>query len=118
MRAIIVCRAFTAVAVSGLVAVAGLPAQATLRERPAPARTITKGLDGPYGLDVVPGRTALLAEADSGEVTEVNVRSGKQRTLLSGLAGPAGVAAHGNKIYVVQGGGGEGGAPVPPSKYP
>jgi DNA-binding beta-propeller fold protein YncE len=111
-------RAAIAVAVSALVLVAGQPARATSSPRPAPVRTITTGLDGPYGLDVGPAPAALVSEADSGQVTEVDLGSGKQRTILSGLAGPAGVAAHGDKIYVVQGGGGEGGAPVPPSKFP
>lgn len=83
-------------------------------------RTVTTGLDGPYGLDVVSPRTALVAEGDSGEVTAVDLTSGAQRTLISGLAGPAGVTAAGGKIYVVQGGGaapGEG-PPPPASAYP
>ena len=80
-------------------------------------RTITSGLDGPYGLDVLSSKRALVADADSGEVTAVDLRTGRQRVLISGLPGPSGVAAYGGKVYVVTGGPNEEGAP-PASKYP
>jgi DNA-binding beta-propeller fold protein YncE len=82
-----------------------------------PVRTITSGLDGPFGIDVYRSGHALVAEGDSGEVTDVNLRNGAQRTLITGLPGPAGVAERGGKIFVVLGGGSEEGPP-PPSKYP
>jgi DNA-binding beta-propeller fold protein YncE len=113
-----VIRAMTAVGTGALVLLAGLPAQASSGHT-APVRTITSGLDGPYGLDIVSSRTALVAEGDSGEVTAVDLKSGAQHTLISGLAGPAGVASIAGKIYVVQGGGAAPDAPAPPpSKYP
>jgi hypothetical protein len=118
MPAKLAFRALTAVGVGACVVLAGLPAQASARHEPA-VRTITSGLDGPYGLDVVSSRTALVAEGDSGEVTAVNLRTGAQHTLISGLAGPAGVASIGGRVYVVQGGGAAPDAPAPPpAKYP
>nr|WP_296067521.1 ScyD/ScyE family protein [uncultured Actinoplanes sp.] len=118
MKGIIACRALTAVGAGALVVLAGIPAQASDRHDGPPVRTITTKLDGPYGLDVPwSGRTAYVTEADSGQVTRVDLKSGAQKTVLSGLAGPSGVAVHGGKLYVVQGGGSEQGPP-PPSKYP
>ncbi len=118
MQAISACRAWAAVGVSALVVLAGLPAQASDPLEPA-VRTITAGLNGPYGLDILSTRTALVAERDSGAVTAVDLRSGAKKALISGLAGSAGLATTGGRIYVLQGGGGTSGkATPPPSKYP
>jgi hypothetical protein len=116
MTSIFAGRAVAVVGMSALAVLAGLPAQASPRPE-TPVRTITRGLDGPFGLDLVSSRTALVAEGDSGEVTAVDLRSGAQRTILSGLTAPAGVAAYGGKVYVALGGGDEQGPP-PPSAYP
>ncbi|WP_306206420.1 ScyD/ScyE family protein [Actinoplanes sp. RD1] len=106
-------RAGLAVGASVLVLLAGFPAQASAGHPAAPVRTITTGLDGPYGLDLLSPRTAVVAEGDTGEVTTVDLRTGKQKTIITGLAAPSGVAAHGGKIYVLLGG-----EPVPGAKYP
>ena len=106
-------RALTVVATSALTVLAGSAADASAGRAWSPVRPITSGLDGPYGLDVrSPGR-ALVAESDTGEITEVNLRTGAQRTLISGLPGPSAVAAYGGKIYVALGGGGPEGGPAP-----
>ncbi|WP_305787060.1 ScyD/ScyE family protein [Symbioplanes lichenis] len=106
-------RATVAVGASVLVMLPGFPAQASAGSATAPVRTITKGLDGPYGLDFLSPRTAVVAEGDTGEVTTVDLKTGKQRTIISGLAGPSGVATHNGRIYVQLGG-----EPVPGAKYP
>ncbi|GAA0501599.1 hypothetical protein Ade02nite_93790 [Paractinoplanes deccanensis] len=109
----------SAAAATGLLTVfAGVPAYAGGGSHggPPPIRTITKGLDGPFGLDVTSSRHALVAEADTGEITSVDLRTGRQRTVISGLPAPAGVATDGHRIYIALGGPNEEGAP-PPSKY-
>jgi len=112
-------RALAVIGTSALTVLASAPAHASAAPSRSPVRTITSGLDGPYGLDIVSSRRALITEGDTGEITSVDLRTGAQRTLISGLAGPSGVASYGNRIYVVLGGGGgEEGAPPPPSKYP
>ena len=109
-------RRAAATAAGVTVVLAGAPAQAgAAHVRPAPFRTITTGLEGPFGVDVLHGK-ALVAEAGSGEITAVDLRTGQQRTLIAKLPGPAGVAARDGRIYVVLGGGE--GAPPPGVKYP
>ena len=99
-------RRAAATAAGVTVVLAGAPAQAgAAHVRPAPFRTITTGLEGPFGVDVLHGK-ALVAEAGSGEITAVDLRTGQQRTLIAKLPGPAGVAARDGRIYVVLGGGG------------
>jgi hypothetical protein len=110
-------RALTVVGTSALTVLASSSAQASAGHATPPVRTITSGLDGPYGLDIKSSTRAVITESDTGEVTSVNLRTGAQRTLISGLQGPSGVATHANKLYVLLGGGGEEGPP-PPSKYP
>jgi len=110
-------RTAAAVGSSALMVLAAAPAQASGGHGGPPVRTITSNLDGPYGLDVLSSKRALVAEADSGEVTSVDLRTGRQRVLISGLAAPSGVAAYGGKIYTVLGGPNEEGTP-PPSKFP
>ena len=110
-------RTAAAVGTSALMVLAAAPANASGKHGSPPIRTITSNLDGPFGLDVLSSKRALVAESDAGEVTSVDLRTGRQRVLISGLPGPAGVAAYGGKVYVVTGGPNEEGTP-PPSKYP
>jgi hypothetical protein len=106
-------RALTVVATSALTVLASSTAGAAAGQAPSPVRTITSGLDGPYGLDIrSPGR-ALVAEGDTGEITAVNLRTGAQQTLISGLPGPAAVAGDAGRIYVALGAGGPEGGPEP-----
>jgi hypothetical protein len=110
-------KALAVIGTSALTVLAGTPAHAAAGSSGSPVRTITSGLDGPFGLDVQSSKQALITESDTGEITSVDLRTGAQRTLISGLSGPSGVASHGGRIYVVLGGGGEGGPP-PASAYP
>ncbi len=108
-----------AVGTGAITVLAGMPAGATGGHgggKPA-VRTITTKLSGPFGLDVMSSRTALVAESESGEVTAVDLRTGRRTTLISKVPGVAGVAATRGKIYSLIGGPNEEGAP-PPSKYP
>ncbi|MBM2618453.1 ScyD/ScyE family protein [Actinoplanes sp. LDG1-06] len=108
-----------AVGTGALMVVAGVPAYAGGGHAgKAPIRTVTTGLDGPFGLDVVSPHAALVAESESGEVTAVNLRSGARTTLISKIPGAAGVTASRGKIFVVLGGPNPEGPPPPPSKYP
>jgi hypothetical protein len=111
-------RALAAIATVGTVTtLASSPALAAGGTATPPVRTITSGLDGPFGLDIQSSTRAVITESDAGEITAVNLKTGAQRTLISGLPGPAGVATHADKIYVLLGGGSEEGPP-PPSAYP
>lgn len=110
-------RTAAAVGTSALLVLTAAPAHASAKHGSPPIRTITSNLDGPFGLDVLSSKRALVAESDAGQVTSVDLRTGRQRVLISGLPGPAGVAAYGGKVYVATGGPNEEGTP-PPSKYP
>jgi hypothetical protein len=110
-------RALAVVGASALTVLAASPAHASTGHSGPPIKTITSGLDGPYGLDIQSSTRAVITESDTGEITAVNLKTGAQSTVISGLPGPSGVATHANRIYVVLGGGGPDGPP-PPSAYP
>ena len=111
------------VGTSALTVLASAPAHASAAHS-APVRTISSGLEGPFGLDILSSKYALVAESgtapNTGQVTAVDLRTGHRRALITGLTSPAGVASDGHRIYVVLGGGGGPGEgpPPPPSKYP
>jgi hypothetical protein len=78
---------------------------------------ITRGLDGPFGLQAVHYRSGfVVAENDTGEVTRVS-GTGVQHTIFNGADGVAGVAAGHGKVFAVLGGGDETGPP-PSGPYP
>jgi hypothetical protein len=111
-------KALAVIGTSALTVLAAAPAHASAGHS-RPVRTITTGLDGPLGLDILSSKRALVAEGDTGQITSVDLRTGAQRVLISGLAAPAGVASDGHRIYVVLGGSaGPEDGPPPPSKYP
>ena len=83
------------------VALVGTPAAAdstTSGQPPGPAAVITGSLDGPRQLTSSRGHL-YVAESDSGQITRVDPRNGRQRTVVSGLPTPQGVAVVGGKIY-------------------
>ena len=110
-------RGFAVIGATALTVLAASPAPASAGNSGPPVKTITSGLDGPYGLDIQSSTRAVVTEADAGEITTVDLKTGAQRTLISGLANPSGVATHADKVYVVLGGGGPEGPPAP-SAYP
>ena len=59
-------RTAAAVGTSALLVLTAAPAHAATGHGSPPVRTIISGLDGPYGLDVLSSKRALVAEADSG----------------------------------------------------
>jgi hypothetical protein len=66
-------------------------------------RTVAEGLDGPRQLNDYKGHKLVVAESDSGEVSSVDLRSGRVRTLLSGLPTPQGVDYDRGRLYVALG---------------
>ena len=77
---------------------------------------VTKHLDGPFGLQkAVSHRGFVVAESESGQVTRV-FKDGRQRVVLSGAPGVAGVAADSKHVYAVTGGPNEEGQ-SPGGKY-
>ena len=81
-------------------------------ERAAPGvSVVTKKLDGPFGLQkAVEHRGFLVAESVSGQLTRV-FKDGRQRVIVRGAPGVAGVAADADHAYAVLGGPNEEGAP-------
>jgi hypothetical protein len=72
---------------------------------------VTKGLDGPFGLQRAAGHKGfVVAESDTGEVTRVFMGGGK-RAILRGVPGVAGVGASRSRVFAVIGGPNEQGAP-------
>lgn len=67
-----------------------------------PVRVVAEGLNGPRQLSAAYDRL-LVAESDTGEITAVNPRNGRTRTLVSGLVAPQGVAAVKGKLYIATG---------------
>jgi hypothetical protein len=117
-------KAFAVIGTSALTVLASAPAHASAGHSRNPVRTITTGLEGPLGLDILSSKRALVAEsgaaANTGNIVSVDLRTGARRTVISGLTSPAGVASDGYRIYTVLGGGGgpDEGPPPPPSNYP
>lgn len=95
--------ASAAVAVA-LVAVAPATAQAhgSRHGGGAPA-TVAGGLDGPRQLSEYKGGRLVVAEADTGEVSSVDIRSGRVQTLASGLGNAQGVDYRNGRLYVAVG---------------
>jgi hypothetical protein len=106
------------VATLGMVgAAAAVPSASATASGPADVRVVTRGLDGPFGLQkAVRHRGFVVAESVSGQVTRV-FKSGRQRVIVRGAAGVAGVATSPRRVFAVLGGESEAGAPAG-SKYP
>ena len=72
---------------------------------------VTKNLDMPFGLQkAIEHRGFVVAESESGQVTRVFL-DGRQRAILNGVPGVAGVAANANRVFAVIGGPNEEGSP-------
>ncbi len=66
-------------------------------------RTVAEGLDGPRQLNPFVHGKLVVAESDTGEVSSVDPRNGRVRTLLSGLPTPQGVDYDKGLLYVALG---------------
>lgn len=74
-------------------------------------RTVAEGLDGPRQLNTFVHGKLVVAESDSGEVSSVDPRTGRVRTLLSGLPNPQGVDYDSGLLYIALGEAGPEGEP-------
>ena len=74
-------------------------------------RTGAEGLDGPRQLNTFVHGKLVVAESDSGEVSSVDPRTGRVRTLLSGLPNPQGVDYDHGLLYIALGEAGPEGEP-------
>ena len=88
-----------AAAVIALVA----PATAASAEGGDEVRTVADGLQGPRQLSTYEHGRLVVAESDSGEVSSVDPRNGRVRTLLSGLPNPQGVDYDDGRLFVALG---------------
>src|SRR5690606_1711318 len=68
-----------------------------------PVEVVATGLNGPFGSASDHGRL-WVAESVSGQVTEINPRTGSKKVAASGLLSPAGVDRVGNRLAIVTGG--------------
>jgi len=95
-----------ALAVAGLVASTGTAtahADGSSKGGPRdPVTVVAEGLDGPRQLSSWRGGL-VVAEADSGEVTAVDPRTGRTRVLVDDLVAPQGVVGVGGKLYIATG---------------
>ncbi len=64
---------------------------------------VARGLNGPFELSDGPGRSVYVTEADAGQVTAVDLRSGAVRPVVTGLPGPAGAVRVGRQFVIVTG---------------
>lgn len=97
-------RVLAATAVTAAAIGTAAPAQAGGPSNGSDVRVVATGLDGPRELQFVNKKSLVVAESDSGEITRVNVRSGAQQTLVSGLSSPQGVDERGGKLFIAVGG--------------
>lgn len=108
-------------AATAMALVLAIPGTASAHEKQddggPPISTVVRGLDGPRQLSKLDQGRLVVAEADSGEVSSVDLYTGKVRTLLKGLGAPQGVDAENGLLYVAVGEAGgppEDGAAPPP----
>lgn len=96
----------TALAVVGLMASTGTaPARADRSGDGGsrdPVTVVAEGLEGPRQLSSWHGRL-LVAEAEAGQVTAVDQRTGRTRVLVDDLVAPQGVLGVGGKLYIATG---------------
>jgi hypothetical protein len=104
-------RVAAVVATLGVVGAGAAASPATAGSAGGPAvRVLTRGLDGPYGLQATSHGGFVVAEGDTGQVTRVG-RHGAQHVVISGAGGVAGVAEGGGHLFAVLGGPNEDGSP-------
>jgi hypothetical protein len=96
-----------------LVAASPATANAADAAGSGPITTVAKGLDGPRQLSDYKDGKLVVAESDTGEVSSVDLRSGKVETLLTGLGNAQGVDYGNGYLYVAVG---EGEPGVKPSQ--
>lgn len=99
--------AVVALTALGVVAVPGLASAGT---GGSSITTVAPGLSGPRQLNEYTSNKVVVAEADSGEVSSVDLRSGQVKTLLSNLYNPQGVDYANGLLYVAVG------SPPPPEE--
>lgn len=112
MRKLLISVGAGALVATGLVAPATAGTESAEPTGQSGVYTVFRGLDGPRELQFISGRTLVVAESDTGEVTRANIFSDQSTTLVKGLVSPQGVDARGNKLYIATGvsmGGGGGG---------
>jgi len=92
-------------------ALAAAPSVSNAAAGSSSASVVTKGLDGPFGVQKARGhhRGLVVAESESGQVTRII--GGHKRVILKGAPGVAGVAASAHRVFAVIGGPNEEGAP-------
>ena len=96
----------TAVGAAAVMTVVVAPAAASADDGHGdggPVTTIATGLDGPRQLSDYRDDRLVVAEADSGEVSSVDLHSGEVRTLMTGLGNAQGVDYEDGRIYVAVG---------------
>lgn len=96
-----IIRASAVLALSVTVA-AGGAATASGHGSSTPIKVVASGLNGPRQISSGFGHL-VVAESDSGQITGVNVRTGRKRVLVRGLFNPQGVVEAGGRLYIATG---------------
>lgn len=68
-----------------------------------PIRVVTTGLDGPFQLAQGYGNSIIVTQAAKGEVTQIDLRTGRTKPLATGVAGASGAGLINGLIAVVTG---------------
>jgi len=90
-------------AVLALLALALAAPAGASHENRVPKRVVASGLNGPFGLDY--GRRFIyVAEADAGQVTEIDPRTGTTRVVASGFTSPSAVDRIDSELAIITGG--------------
>jgi len=110
-------RAFAVTTITAVaVTTAASPALAGGPDGTPDVKVVTRGLDGPRELQFIDRHRLVVAESDSGEVTQVKLKMGGKRTMVSGLVSPQGVDDVHGKLFIATG---EAfGPPPPPGSAP
>ncbi|MCU1678673.1 MAG: hypothetical protein JWM93_3431 [Frankiales bacterium] len=101
---------------AGMLSSSTASAATTAATTVAKVRVISSALDGPFGVSYSTAGRIVVAESETGQVTSIDPATGRQRVLISGAGGVAGVAEWNNVLYAVLGGPNEEGVPAP-GKY-
>lgn len=92
-----------AVAMSVGAAVLASPSAASADRGDGGVSTVAEGLAGPRQLNSFTNGQLVVAESDSGEVSSVDPRTGRVRTLVSGLPIPQGVDYRDGLLFIATG---------------
>lgn len=73
--------------------------------KPEPIKVIAKGLNNPFQVSAGRGNSLVVTQNLTGEISQVDIRSGHTKPLATGVTGASGASLINGKIAIVTGGG-------------